>query len=121
MKVSTMKIKKGDSVVVISGDEKGPAVRKVISVVDGKKVVVEGVQRVFKHVRRGHPKSPQGGRLQVELPIDASNVQIHCSSCNSATRVGYRFTGDGAKERFCKKCGSSLGAISPPKARYARS
>ncbi|HEX6984419.1 MAG TPA: 50S ribosomal protein L24 [Planctomycetaceae bacterium] len=116
-----MKIKKGDSVVVIAGDEKGPAVRKVVSVVDGgKKLVVEGVNRAFKHVRRGHPKSPQGGRLQVELPIDASNVKLYCTSCNSPTRVGYRFGDDGAKERFCKKCGAALGTVSPPKARYAK-
>ena len=117
-----MKIKKGDSVVVVTGDEKGPAVRKVVSVVDGgRKLVIEGVNRVFKHVRRGHPKSPQGGRLQVELPIDASNVRLHCSSCNKPTRVGYRFGADGAKERFCKKCGGGLGTISPPKPRYAQS
>ncbi len=116
-----MKIKKGDSVVVIAGDEKSPAVRNVVSVVDGgKKVVIEGVNRAFKHVRRGHPKSPSGGRLQVELPIDASNVQLHCSACNQPTRVGYRFGDDGAKERFCRKCGAGIGTVSPPKARYAK-
>lgn len=116
-----MKIKKGDSVVVVAGDEKGPTVRKVVSVIgDGNKLVVEGVNRAFKHVRRGHPKSPQGGRLQVELPIDASNVRLHCAACNSPTRVGYRFGEDGSKERFCKKCGASAGSISPAKARYAQ-
>ena len=116
-----MKIKKGDSVVVIAGDEKGPAVRKVISVVDGgQKLVVEGVNRAFKHVRRGHPKSPQGGRLQIELAIDASNVKLYCPSCNSPTRVGFRFTDDGAKERFCKKCSASLGIIGRAKASYAK-
>lgn len=117
-----MKIKKGDSVVVVAGDEKGPAVRKVVSVVDGgQKLVIEGVNRAFKHVRRGHPKSPQGGRLQVELPISVSNVMLHCPGCGNATRVGYRFSSDGSKERFCKKCSAGLGRISPPKARYAQS
>lgn len=116
-----MKIKKGDNVVVVTGDDKGGAPRKVISVVDGgAKLVVEGVNRTFKHVRRGHPKSPQGGRLQIELPIDASNVRLHCPSCNSATRVGYRFTDDGAKERFCKKCGAALGVVGRAKASYAK-
>ena len=115
-----MKIKKGDSVVVISGDERGSAVRKVVSVVDGgKKVVIEGVNRAFKHVRRGHPKSPSGGRLQVEQPIDASNVQLHCGACNQPTRIGYRFGDDGAKERFCRKCGAGISTVSPARARYA--
>lgn len=117
-----MKIKKGDAIVIVTGDEKGPTVRKVVSVVDGgRKLVIEGVNRAFKHVRRGHPKSPQGGRLQVERPIDASNVMFHCGACNSPVRVGYRFTDDGAKERFCKKCGSGAGSVSPAKARYAKS
>ncbi len=116
-----MKIKKGDSVVVVSGDDRGDAVRKVVSVVDGgKKVVIEGVNRAFKHVRRGHPKSPSGGRLQVELPIDASNVQLYCGACSKPTRIGYRFGDDGAKERFCRKCDAAIGTISPPKARYAK-
>ena len=116
-----MKIKKGDSVVVVTGDDKGPAPRKVLSVVDGgKKLVVEGVNRAFKHVRRGHPKSPQGGRLQLELPIDASNVRFYCPSCNSATRVGYRYAENGAKERFCKKCDAAAGTLSPPRPKYAK-
>ena len=116
-----MKIKKGDSVVIVTGDDKGSAPRKVISVIDGgKKLVVEGVNRTFKHVRRGHPKSPQGGRLQVELPIDASNVKLHCPGCGAATRVGFRVADDGAKERFCKKCDASLGAVGRAKATYAK-
>ena len=116
-----MKIKKNDSVVVIAGDQKGPGVHKVVSVVDGgRKLVVEKVNRAFRHVRRGHPKSPQGGRLEVELPIDASNVMLYCNSCNRPTRTGYRFTDDGAKERFCKKCEAGMGNISPPRAAYAK-
>ena len=109
-----MKIKKNDSVVVIAGDQKGPTVHKVISVVDGgRKLVIEGV-------KRGHPKSPQGGRLQIELPIDASNVMLYCESCHKPTRVGYRFSDDGAKARFCKKCDASIGTISPPRAAHAK-
>ena len=116
-----MKIKKGDNVVIVTGDDKGSTPRKVISVIDGgKKLVVEGVNRAFKHVRRGHPKSPQGGRLQVELPIDASNVKLHCPACGAATRIGLRFADDGAKERFCKKCDASLGTVGRAKASYAK-
>lgn len=118
---SVMKIKKGDSVVVISGDDAGSAPRKVLSVIDGgAKVVVQGVNIAKKHVRRGHPKSPQGGRIQVEVSVDSSNVMFHCSACGQASRLGYRFTDDGAKERFCKKCQATAGMVSPAKARYAK-
>ena len=113
-----MKIKRGDSVVVIAGEDSGPTPRRVISVLEGgEKLVIEGVNRVYKHVRRGHPKSPQGGRLHVEMPIDRSNVMLHCTSCNKGTRVGYRVKDDGSKERFCKRCDAALGTIRPPKKR----
>ena len=86
----------------------------------GRKLVVEGVNQRLKYVRRGHPKSPQGGQLRIEKPIDASNVKLLCQSCHAATRVGYRYTADGSKERFCKKCGGTVSTVSPPKARYAK-
>ena len=115
-----MKIRKGDSVVVTTGNDRGPTVRRVLEVrADGRKVKVEGVAEVFRHVKRGHPKSPQGGRLEIEMPIDASNVQYYCGSCEKPTRLGYRFTDAGAKERFCRRCDASAGVVSPPRARYA--
>ena len=116
-----MKIRRGDSVVVIAGDDLGSSPHRVIQVLDGgKKLLVEGVNRVYKHVKRGHPKSPQGGRLQLEMPIDSSNCMLYCSSCNRAVRIGFRYMADGAKERHCKSCGDSLGAVSRPNARYAK-
>jgi large subunit ribosomal protein L24 len=124
-----MKIKKGDMVKIISGKvaaETPPAEqppRRVSEVLDGgEKVVIEGVNLVYKHVRRGHPKSPQGGRLRLEMPIHSSNVQFFCSSCNKLSRLGYRYTAEGAKERFCKNkgCGASAGQISPARPQYAK-
>lgn len=113
-----MKIRRGDSVLVIRGDDAGATPRRVVQVIDGgKKLLVEGVNRVFKHVKRGHPKSPQGGRLNLEMPIDTSNVLLYCGSCSKGTRVGLRFTADGAKERFCRKCSSPLGTVKPPKSK----
>lgn len=115
-----MKIKKGDPVVVISGAHKSATPRRVTAVVDeGRKVVVEGVAQVFKHVRRGHPKSPQGGRLRTEMAIDVSNVMYFDESTGKPTRLGYRYLEDGTKERFCRGSGASAGIISPPRARYA--
>ncbi len=111
-----MRIRRGDSVVIIAGNDKGPTPHKVAQVLDGgRKIVVEGVNVVKKHVRRGHPKSPQGGRLDMEKPINASNVMLFCESCNSATRVGARVDANGQKERFCRKCGASVGTIGAPK------
>lgn len=115
-----MRIKQGDQVVVITGDDAGETPRKVVEVVPGgRQIVVEGVNRVYKHVKKGHPKSPQGGRLSIERPIDASNVQFYCAACRRGTRVGLRYTADGRKERFCRKCSASAGVISPPRPQYA--
>ncbi|MEZ6066196.1 MAG: 50S ribosomal protein L24 [Planctomycetaceae bacterium] len=86
---------------------------------DGEKVVVEGVNLVYKHVKRGHPKSPSGGRLRLETAIHSSNVMYFCPSCNQVSKLGMRYLNDGAKERFCRKCSASAGQISPAKAAYA--
>lgn len=110
-----MKIRKGDTVEVIAGENAGT--RGTVLSVDLKKgkVVVEGVNKVHKHVKRGHPKSPQGGRLHVELPVDASNVQLICPETNKPTRVGVRTTDDGVKELYAKRSGARLRQISAAK------
>lgn len=115
-----MKIKKGDSVIVTKGNDKGETPRRVLSVTkDGQKVVVQGVNVALKHVKRGHPKSPQGGRLEVEMPISAANILYYCESCGSGSRLGYRYNEDGSKDRYCRKCSTSVGSVSPAKAKYA--
>ena len=113
-----MHIKVGDMVELISGTDRG--VRGKVLIVDQEAgaVVVEGVARVYKHVRRSQ-KNPQGGRLSKEMPSAVSNVLLVCEACGAATRVGVRYLPDGTKERYCKKCGASNGQVSPPKARYA--
>ncbi|QDT64598.1 50S ribosomal protein L24 [Calycomorphotria hydatis] len=115
-----MKIRKGDSVLVTTGDDAGSTPRTVISVHgDEDKIVVQGVSMSYKHVKRGHPKSPQGGRLHIEKPISVSNVMYYCPSCNKPSRLGYRLTDEGAKERFCKSCNASAGEVSPAKKKPA--
>jgi len=112
-----MKIRRGDLVQVTNGDDARPTPRKVLQLVDGgRKVVVEGVNRVYKHVRRGHPKSPQGGRLSLEMPIDISNVQLYCDACGRGVRVGVSVREDGTKFRVCKRCGKEHGQIGAAKA-----
>ena len=115
-----MLIRTGDTVEVIAGNDRGQK-SKVLKVdrCTGK-AVVEGVNRVKKHIRRSQ-KYPQGGVLSKEMPVQLSNVQYVCTSCGAATRLGARFLDDGTKERFCKKCNASAGQIAPPKKAHSAS
>jgi large subunit ribosomal protein L24 len=114
-----MLIRIDDIVQVITGDDRG-AQGKVLRVDHGaRKLVVEGVNRVYKHVRRSQ-RNPQGGRLSMEMPIPASNVLLVCEKCSQPSRLGSRFLDDGSKERFCKKCGAGNGQIAPAKKQHAK-
>lgn len=113
-----MLIRTGDTVEVIAGNDRGQKSRVIKVDRATGKAIVEGVNRVKKHIRRSQ-KYPQGGVLSKEMPVQLSNVQYVCPSCGSATRLGARFLDDGSKERFCKKCGASAGQIAPPKAAHA--
>lgn len=110
-----MKIKKDDTVQVISGKDKN-VTGKVISVDHDKhQVTVEGVNVVFRHVKPSQ-KNPQGGRLEVSLPVPSSKVMAVCPKTNKPTRIGFRTLDDGTKERYAKKSGASMGTVSRPKA-----
>jgi large subunit ribosomal protein L24 len=109
-----MHIKANDTVEVIAGDDKGVKKKVLMIDRDAGRVVVEGVNLVYKHVRRSQ-KNPQGGRLSKEMPIQISNVLLVCNRCNRGVRTGARRAKDGSKERYCKKCGASLGEIAPAK------
>ncbi len=116
-----MHIRKEDMVQVISGDdaEEGRAHRVLRVLPDENKVVVEGINRVYKHVKPNR-RNPQGGRLSKEMPIAASNVLLFCNTCRRGVRVGHRYAADGHKERHCKKCGATLGVLSKAREKYAR-
>ena len=107
-----MRTKVGDTVKVIAGDERGETGKVIRVLIKKDKVVVEGVNKVFKHVRRSQ-KNPQGGRLSMEMPVHVSNVALVDPSTGAATRVGMRYTADGAKERFAKKSGAAAGLVTP--------
>jgi large subunit ribosomal protein L24 len=116
-----MHIRKDDQVVVITGDDKGPQPRKVLRVIPKKnKVVVEGVNLVYKHVKPG-PRNQQGGRLSKEMPIDASNVMLYSPTAGRGVRVGVRVNESGQKERYCKATKASLGPLGPAKPSRAKS
>ncbi len=101
-----MHIRKDDLVEVITGEfaQKGRA-RRVLQVFpDENRVLVEGVNLVYKHVRPNR-RSPQGGRLSKEAPIDASNVLQFCKVCGRGARTGAAYDpADGHKYLFCKRC-----------------
>ncbi len=114
-----MWIRVEDTVEVIAGEDRGTRAKVLRVNRETGKLVVEGVNRVYKHVRRSQ-KNPQGGRLSMEMPISASNALLVCEACSAATRLGVRFLDDGSKERYCKKCGAGNGQIAPPKAQHAK-
>ncbi len=98
------KLRVNDRVMVIAGKDKGKigTVKNILS--KSNQVVVENVNMVKKHVK-GNPYSGQAGSIQdKEAPVHYSNVAIMCRSCANPTRVGYTFTADNQKHRYCKKC-----------------
>jgi len=96
------KIRTGDEVFVTSGRNKGQ--RGVVrqNLIEKDRVVVEGVNIVKKHIKRGRAR--QAGIVEVEAPLHVSNVKLVCPSCGEVSRVGIRKDDDGKNERFCKKC-----------------
>jgi len=114
-----MFVKVNDIVVVVTGDDRGQRGKVLAVDHERRKVLVEGVNRVYKHVRRSQ-KNPQGGRLSKEMPVCVSNVMLVCPKTNKPTRVGVRYLDDGSKERYSKQSGASMGVISPPRSVYAK-
>ena len=113
-----MYIRKDDTVVVLTGDDKGTR-GKVLRVLRAKnKIVVEGVNRVYRHLKPSR-RNPQGGRLSKEMPVDASNVMFIDPVQNKPTRVGVRYAADGSKELYAKKSKSRIRVLSKPDPKYA--
>ena len=105
-----VKIKAGDTIEVIQGDERG--MRGTVRTANPRKnkIVIEGVNFVVKHQRpvpAGRQQTP-GGRIQLEAPIDVANVMLVCPSCQERTRVGYTLVEGGRKMRLCKKCKAEI-------------
>ena len=100
-------IRKGDKVKVIAGKDKGKT-GKVLRVVDSKKrVIVEGVQLVKKHMRRRSEAEP-GGVKEVPTSLNISNVVLLCPHCSKPTRYGVKAMGDKTKVKVCKKCQQAM-------------
>ena len=97
------RIKKNDTVMVITGREKGKS-GKVMRVIPKKdRAIVEKLNLVKRHLKPSQ-QSRQGGILEKESPIQMSNLMLICSKCTDPTRVGFRILEDNRKVRYCKKC-----------------
>ena len=98
------KIRKGDSVIVIAGKNRGARGKVLRMVPASGKAIVEGVNMIKRHTKPNPQRQIQGGVVEREAPLHASNVQIVCPECGKATRIGRKILGDGRKVRICRKC-----------------
>ena len=101
-----MNIKKGDTIVVLSGKDKGKQGKVLGTVPKSSKIVAEGINMVTCHVKPRR-QGEEGGIVKREAAIYASKVQVVCPKCDKGTRVAYEIK-DGKKVRVCKHCGAAL-------------
>jgi large subunit ribosomal protein L24 len=103
-------VKKGDTVVVRSGKDRGARGRVLLTMPKLNRVLVEGVNRVKKHTKltTNQRGAQSGGIVTQEAPVHASNVQIVCPNCSKPTRIGYRRDDEGRSVRVCRKCGGDV-------------
>jgi large subunit ribosomal protein L24 len=102
-----MKIIRDDKVKVIAGNNKGKIGKVMKVIVDKNKVIVEGVNLVKRH-QKPNQANQQGGIIEKEAPIHASNVMIVCSNCNKAVRISKKRAEDGTIERICRSCNKAV-------------
>ena len=103
------KIRKGDEVIVLAGKDKGKR-GQVLSRVDAQHVLVEGINRVKKHVKPNPMKGEVGGIREKEMPVDQSNVALINPQTKKADRAGFKVLADGKKVRVFKSSGEQVGA-----------
>ena len=105
---SVISVRKGDTVKVMAGRDRGKSGR-VLSI-DARKnrVVVEHANIIKRHTRPNPSKNIKGGIVEKEVGIHASNVMLVCGSCGKHTRIGHTILPDGSKVRSCKRCNETL-------------
>ena len=105
--MNKMHVKTGDTVIVLSGKERGKKGKVLAVSPKEQKVIIEGRNMVSKHVKP-RKMGEAGGIVKAEGAMYACKVQVVCPRCGKPTRVGHKIYEDGTKERICKKCGESL-------------
>jgi|SRR2546422_10835126 len=102
-----MQIRKNDSVMVITGKERGKTGKVLRVMPDKEAVIIERVNLVKRHSKPRGPQQP-GGIVEKEAPIRASNLMIMCDKCNAPVRIGRKILADGRKIRICRRCEEAL-------------
>lgn len=103
----TVHVKTGDTVVVLSGKDRGKQGKVVAVSPKESKLIVEGVNVVSKHVKP-RKAGQEGGIVKTEGAMYASKVQLVCPHCGKPTRIAHKIMDDGSKKRSCKKCSKVL-------------
>ena len=107
MSTPKVHVKKGDTVIVITGKSVGKK-GKILEVEPEKqRVIVEGVNMVKRHTKPSK-NMQRGGIIEKESPVASSNVMVFCGRCSKPTRIGKKLLDNGAKARVCRKCGEVL-------------
>ena len=112
--MNSLNVKKGDTVVVISGKDKGKKGKIMVAQPDDERVIVQGAAMVTRHIKPRKQGQP-GGRIEKEGPIHASNVMLVCPKCDKPTRIAHKLkeveiSGEKKQKsiRVCKKCGKVI-------------
>ncbi len=103
-----MKLHVNDQVIVTTGKDKGIKGKITLVLPKDSAVIVEGVNKFKRHVKRRSDKEP-GGIVAVERPLNVAKVALVCPQCKKITRVGYQKVENGEKIRICRKCGQAIG------------
>jgi len=98
-----MKIRKGDTVVLIAGKDRGKKGKVRRALPNEDRVIVEGLNMIKRH-SRAHKAARQAGIIELEAPLHVSNIMLVCEKCGKPTRVSFRFLDDGKKVRICNSC-----------------
>lgn len=101
----SMKVKKDDTVLVITGKDKGKKAKVLSTIPKTNRIVVEGVNMQKRH-KKARSAQDIGGIIPQNGSINSSNVMVVCPKCEAAVRIGYKFDVDGNKYRYCRKCGA---------------
>jgi large subunit ribosomal protein L24 len=105
-----VRLKKGDNVLVISGEDKGKKGKIVKIFPKENRVIIEGMNLLKKHMKPTQ-KSLQGGIVRQEGPVQISNVRLICNKCDKPTSVKHGLTKEQKKVRVCKKCGEIMDKV----------
>ena len=97
-------IRKNDTVLIITGKDRGKRGRVLKVLPDKNRLIVEGMNLIKRHTRPNPGKNIKGGIVEREASLNASNVQLVCPECSNPTRVGRKLLDDGRRVRYCRKC-----------------